>query len=83
MTETPLFDRSAKKRPTNLSINSDLLDKVRALGINLSRTLEGTLEEILAQRRRQEWIEENREAVDVYNRRVSAEGVFSDPVRRF
>ena len=34
-----LFDAQAPKKPANLSINSDLLAKARALNINLSATL--------------------------------------------
>ena len=39
-----LFDRTAAKKATNLSINTDLLSKSRALNINLSATLEQALQ---------------------------------------
>jgi len=39
-----IFDERAKKKPTNLSINSDLLSKAKGLNINLSATLEHALE---------------------------------------
>ena len=36
----PLFNPNAPKKPTNLSVNIDLLNKSRALDINLSATLD-------------------------------------------
>ena len=44
----PLFDLEAPKKATNLSVNSDLLKKSRALDINLSATLEQALQAKLA-----------------------------------
>ena len=44
-----LFDSEAPKKATNLSINSDLLSKARAMKINLSATLERALQEKLAE----------------------------------
>ncbi len=78
-----LYDESARKRPTNLSINSDLLAKARALGVNLSRALEEALVDRLAQQRREVWIRENRAAIEAYNQRIEAEGSFGDRARLF
>jgi len=79
----PLFDPQAPKRAANLSVNRDLLRQARELGINLSRALEEHLATLVRQRRRERWREENREAIEEYNRRVEARGVFSDGLRRF
>lgn len=38
-----LYNQTAPKKPTNLSINSDLLKKAKALEINLSATVEQAL----------------------------------------
>lgn len=35
-----LYNINAPKKPTNLSVNSDLLKRARALNVNLSATLE-------------------------------------------
>ena len=43
-----LYDVKAPKKATNLSLNSDLLKKSKALDINLSATLEQALKEKLA-----------------------------------
>lgn len=77
------YDPGAAKKATNVSINSDLLSKARALGINLSRTLEESLVEKVRQLQQQRWREENRAAVDAYNAHVERDGVFSDGLRRF
>lgn len=71
------------KRAANLSINSELLDEAKGLGINLSATLERALEAEVRARRREQWLEENREAIAAYNEYVARNGVFSDGLRSF
>lgn len=78
-----LFDPTGPRKPANLSINAELLQQAKELNINLSQTLERHLAEIVRQARREQWLEENREALDAYNRRVEANGTFSDGLRRF
>jgi antitoxin CcdA len=77
------FDPTARKKATNVTINSDLLARAREFGINLSATLERALIEQLRQRRSQEWLTENREAIEGYNADVEARGVFGDGLRGF
>ena len=78
-----LFDTQAPKKPTNLSINGDLLLKARELNINLSATLEQALAERLTQKQREDWRKENAKAIAAYNQLVDKEGVFSDDLRSF
>jgi len=78
-----LFNPNAQKKPTNLSINSDLLQQAKEHRINLSQTLELRLAEILRDQKRREWQVENQEAIEEYNRRIEARGVFSDGLRQF
>ena len=73
----------ASKKAANLSINSDLLQKAKNLHINLSQALEQRLIEMLLEEKRRQWMAENQEAIEDYNRRIEAEGVFSDGLRRF
>jgi antitoxin CcdA len=77
------YDRSAPRKATNLSVNSDLLRLARKLRLNLSRELEQRLEEIVAERRRAAWLRDNAEAIDAYNDHIERRGVFSDGLRRF
>jgi antitoxin CcdA len=79
----PLYDRGAAKKPTQLRVNSDLLQKAHELGINPSTTLEEALAEEITRRQRELWLEENREAIDHYNKLVTKHGVFSDGLRGF
>jgi antitoxin CcdA len=78
-----LYNTSARKRLTNLSINSDLLNKAKQLDINLSATLEQALTEKLRLQLQQIWREQNRESIAAYNDRVEMEGVFNDELRSF
>ena len=71
------------KRAANLSVNAELLDEARALEINLSATLEKALDEAVRARKREKWLEENREAIEAYNRRIARDGLASDHVRAF
>ena len=78
-----LFNAHAPKKPTNLSINSDLLQQAKEHHINLSQALEVRLTELLREEKRRSWLEQNREALEEYNRRVETQGIFSDGLRQF
>ena len=78
-----IFNQAAPKKSANLSINSDLLQQAKQLNINLSQTLEQHLAEIIRQAQRSQWLVENKNALDEYNRRIEARGTFSDGLRRF
>ncbi len=77
------YDSKAPKKPTNLSINSDLLSKARAKKINLSATLEKALVQQLRQSEREKWKSENKEAIEALNELVEKHGLFSDSFRDF
>lgn len=78
-----LFDEKAPKKPANLSINSDLLAKTRALKINLSATLEHALEQELARVEAEKWAKENKAAIKAYNSFIEEHGCFGDEFREF
>ena len=78
-----LFDENAPKKPTSLSVNSDLLAKTRALKINLSATFEKALENQLAEAEAKKWAAENKAAIRAYNDFVDENGCFSDEFREF
>ena len=79
----PVFNPQAPKKAANLSVNADLLSRARELNINLSATLEQALIQALEQRRREQWLDRNRDAIDAYNEHVEAHGVFSAGIRSF
>jgi antitoxin CcdA len=41
------------------------------------------LSEIIRQAQREQWLTENKDALEDYNRRIEARGAFSDGLRRF
>lgn len=77
------YNTQAPKKPTNVSINSDLLQKAKDLKINLSATLEYALAEQLRCEQRTAWLRENADAIQAYNQFVETNGTFSDSVRKF
>ena len=78
-----IFDENATKKPTNLSVNSDLLSKARKQKINLSATLEHALESELRKIERKNWLNNNKKAIDSLNNLVEKNGLFSDKYRDF
>ena len=78
-----LHDVNAPKKPTNVSINEDLVRIAKAYGINLSSIAEQALAEAVREKVQQSWLAENAKAIDEYNRHIDARGVFSDGLRRF
>jgi antitoxin CcdA len=78
-----LYDRNAPKKPTNLTINSDLLSQAKCFHINISSVLESALEETLKQKKKEEWLKENMESITLYNKSIEEIGVFSDGLRDF
>lgn len=78
-----LYDENAPKKPTNLSINNDLLTKSKKLGINLSATLESALRSQLADAEAKDWVKNNRTAIRAYNDTIENHGCFSDEHRTF
>lgn len=81
--KTQFYDSTAPKKATNLSVNSDLLRQARDHRINLSKAFEQHLVDILMEKKRCHWREENRDAMESYNRRINAGGTFSDGLRMF
>jgi antitoxin CcdA len=71
------------KVATNVSLRRDLVQRAKTHDINLSRVLEGALEDAIKAHERAAWLAENRDAIETYNTRVAKRGVFSEGWRRF
>jgi len=78
-----LYNINAPKRPTNLSVNSDLLDQAKTMKINISSILESALANIVKQKKREQWLEENKDSINTYNEVIKEVGLFSDELRSF
>jgi antitoxin CcdA len=78
-----LYNVNAPKKPTNLTINTDLLNKAKDMNINISSILEIALANVVKQKKREKWVDENRNAINAYNKHVDQFGLFSDELRTF
>ena len=65
----------APKKPTNLSLNSEVLAMARELGMNVSRTVDTLLAEEVKRQYWARWNEQNSAAIDQYNERIEREGL--------
>jgi antitoxin CcdA len=72
-----------RKRATNLSVDEQLLERAKRLGLNVSRVLEDGLARAIREREAEEWLRRNRAALEAYNQQVEKHGVFSDGLRAF
>ena len=73
-----IYDETAIKKATNVTINSDLLQKAKSYKINISKNFEAYLAEVVRKREEEQWLEENKSAIDAFNERVEKVGLFSD-----
>jgi antitoxin CcdA len=71
------------RKATNVTIRADLLEQARELKVNLSREFEAHLVEVIRKRRGEQWLIDNREAIEAYHQFVAENGVFSDGLRSF
>ena len=78
-----LYNENAPKKPTNLTVNTDLLSQAKSLNINISSILEAALIETLKKNKRNEWLKENEDSIHAYNSVVNKNGVFGDGNRTF
>ena len=83
MTMHQVFDSNAPKKPTNLSINIELLTEARQLKINLSATLEQALEKEVRAAQRRKWLAENKKGMEACNALADRHGLFADKYRVF
>ena len=79
----PVRTRRARKTPTNLSLRIDLVERAKALGLNLSEVVESSLEKAIIAEEQARWLAENEKAIEYYNAFVEEHGVFSDGFRQF
>lgn len=73
---------------TELKIDADLLAQAAAAGVPAERVAEDALREAIRKAdtragdaRAAQWVQENAEAIEDYNRRIRERGVFSDGSR--
>lgn len=68
------------KRPVNLSLSAKTLDRARAMGMNLSATVDLLLAAEVERQYWARWNEDNKEAIAAYNARIERDGL---PLARY
>ena len=71
------------RRPTNVSLDLDLVDEAKRLGVNISRACEQGLSAVIAAEKERRWREENAEAIADSNRYVEENGLPLAEFRQF
>lgn len=71
------------KRAVNLSLEASLIERAKALDLNLSQALEAKLREIIREAEARRWESENSEAIESFNRYVDQHGTIGDEYRRY
>ncbi len=73
----------ADRRSTSLTLDRELLDQAKELGVNISRAAEaGVLAAVKAERARR-WKIDNAEAVAAYNKWIEENGIPLSQYRKF
>lgn len=70
----------APRRPTNVTLSTELVDQAKELGISVSRACEAGLAGEVKRVREAKWVEENMEAMLSSNRWVEEHGL---PLAKF
>ena len=86
MNARPTSDRLKPRgitRPTNVSLNASLVDEAKSLGVNISLAAAAGLEQAVATRRAERWLEENSCALDSSNEWMEANGLPLADLRLF
>jgi len=71
------------KLRTNVSIDPELLELARGLKLKLSPLLEAAIRQKARELAADNWLAENRGAIESYNEEVAEHGTFSDGLRAF
>jgi antitoxin CcdA len=73
----------ASRKPTNLSLDAELVREARAHGVNISQAAEAGVRRAVADARAEQWRRDNAAAVASSNRWVDENGLPLDRHRQF
>ena len=71
------------RKSTSLSLDADLIARAKDAGVNLSRAAEAGIQEQVRRAEAERWAEENRVAIEAYNKRVEEDGLPLDAYRKW
>ena len=77
------MNRQVIRKSTNLSLDAQLVADAKAFGLNLSETAERAIAEAVREEKVRRWKEENREAIEAYNKYIDEHGVPLSEFRQF
>jgi antitoxin CcdA len=75
--------RRARKAATNLSLRVELVQRAKALGLNLSEVVDSALERAIREAEQARWLAENEAAIEYYNSVIEKHGLFGEEFRKF
>ena len=75
--------KGRRRRPTNATLQADLLAEAKQLDISISEASETGLTDRVSAARRGRWLEQNREAIEDFNARIERDGLTLARYRRF
>ncbi len=82
MNQTTLPAAPARKA-TNITLSADVLAEAKALGINISKSCDDFLRNLVAQERASRWRSDYAEFIERYNQVLAEEGLPLDRWRTF
>ena len=82
-TKTHRLGGNLSTRPTNLSLSAALVDEAKQLGVNISLAAAAGLEQAVARRRAERWLEENGSALNSSNEWMEVNGLPLADLRLF
>lgn len=70
-----------RKRSLNVSIDEEIVREAKAMGLNLSQTLEDELRKQVREEKIRRFQEEHKEAIESHNRFIQEHGIWSKKYR--
>lgn len=68
-----------KRRAINLTINEEIVREAKALKLNTSKAAEAGIISDIKQARAEEWLRENKTAIQAYNEEIKERGLLLTP----
>ncbi|MBP3126945.1 type II toxin-antitoxin system CcdA family antitoxin [Thalassospira sp. ER-Se-21-Dark] len=75
--------KAKQRKPTNVSLDAELLQEAKKLGINISRSAESGLRDAISMKRAELWKEQNKAALAASNSYVEKHGIPLAKHRKF
>lgn len=81
--DSTLYPNKTLKKATNLTLNAEVLEEAKKLGINISKACNAFLETLVKQEKERRWKVDHSEFITSYNKTIENEGLPLDQWRTF